>query len=152
MAALILIGAAGFLVAVLWMDLMFDGQVLAHRNAGPELPEPVLASIAAYYRRVTTDAWPMNRLIAGVMVLGIAALLMQLSSMSFARALLSLVLLVGPVALAAVRIVPNAVRLGARADSIAEQSALARAICRDHLLCLACVSAFLLVQALAGIG
>ena len=35
---------AGFLLAVLWFDLMFDVQAL--RTPGPELPEPVLASIA----------------------------------------------------------------------------------------------------------
>ncbi len=53
---------AGFLLAVLWMDLMFDVQVLRHRDAA--LPEPVLASIAAYYRRATTTSRPMGHLIA----------------------------------------------------------------------------------------
>ena len=53
---------AGFLLAVLWFDLMFDVQVLRVRP--DEIPEPVLASIAAYYRRVTTAARPMNRLVA----------------------------------------------------------------------------------------
>jgi hypothetical protein len=42
-----------------------------------------------------------------------------------------------------VRTVPNAVRLGTRADGLAEQSRLARAICRDHLFCLGSVTAFL---------
>jgi hypothetical protein len=62
---------AGFLLAVLWFDLMFDVQVLRH-PAG-DLPETVLASIAGYYRRVTTDATPMNRLVAVAMVATIAA-------------------------------------------------------------------------------
>jgi hypothetical protein len=39
-------------------------------------------------------------------------------------------------------VVPNAVRLGARRDDPAAQSALARAICRDHLVCLVCIAAF----------
>src|SRR2546423_1333806 len=56
----------GFLLAVLWFDLMFDVQVLRHRDDDP--PDHVLASIAAYYRRVTTEARPMNRLVALVMV------------------------------------------------------------------------------------
>ena len=43
---------AGFLLAVLWFDLMFDVQ--AARQPGGDLPEEVLASIAGYYRRVTT--------------------------------------------------------------------------------------------------
>jgi hypothetical protein len=50
-----------------------------------------------------------------------------------------------PILLALVRTVPNAVRLGARAGSPAELSHLARSICRDHLLCLTLMSAFLVV-------
>ena len=49
----------GFLLAVLWFDLMFDVQVVGHRE--PLLPVAVLDSIGAYYRRVTTNARPMNR-------------------------------------------------------------------------------------------
>src|SRR5260370_980869 len=56
---------AGFLLAVLWFDLMFDVQVAGH--VGAVLPDPVLGSIAAYYRRVTTEARPMNRLVAAAM-------------------------------------------------------------------------------------
>jgi hypothetical protein len=44
------------------------------------------------------------------------------------------------------RVFPNAVRLGARGDSPEIQSALAHAICRDHLACLAAVAAFLALQ------
>src|SRR2546422_6120331 len=47
---------AGFLLAVLWFDLMFDAQALGRRPVGGPLAEPVLASIAAYYRHVTTSA------------------------------------------------------------------------------------------------
>ena len=36
---------AGFLLAVLWFDLMFDVQVLGH--AGDELPKPVSRRSAA---------------------------------------------------------------------------------------------------------
>jgi len=58
------IAAAGaaFLLAVLWFDLMFEVQSRGH--AGDPLPSEVLASISAYYRRVTTEAYPMNRLVA----------------------------------------------------------------------------------------
>jgi hypothetical protein len=55
-------------------------------------------------------------------------------------------LLVGPVLLAARRVFPNARRLGSRKDSIEEQSRLARAIARDHVVCLASIVAFLAIQ------
>jgi hypothetical protein len=53
---------AGFLLAVLWFDLMFDVQT--RKASSGVLPPEVLTSISAYYRRVTTEAYPMNRLIA----------------------------------------------------------------------------------------
>src|ERR1700738_3578813 len=63
---------AGFLLAVLWFDLMFDVQTRKH--FGEVLPPEALTSISAYYRRVTTEAYPMNRLIALVMLLTLAAI------------------------------------------------------------------------------
>ena len=72
-AALLMTACSGFLLAVLWMDLIFDAQVLGHRRR-IELPEPVLASIASYYRRATTTSRPMSYLIALVMVVLLGAL------------------------------------------------------------------------------
>ena len=43
-------------------------------NKGAELPEPVLASIAAYYHRATTTSRPMSRLIVLVMLILLGAL------------------------------------------------------------------------------
>jgi len=50
-----------------------------------------------------------------------------------------------PILLAMTRTVPNAVALGKRVGTPAEQSRLARAICRDHLVCLAFMTAFLVL-------
>jgi len=149
MAAFVTAGA-GFLVAVLWFDLMFDVQVLPHRRG--EIPSPVLASIAGYYRRVTTAARPMNRLIAAVMVGTLAAIVAQLATgdTPVPVGVASLVLAAGPIGLAAAHTVPRAVRIGANADPPAAQSRLARSICRDHLLCLAGIAALLGLQLAAG--
>jgi ER membrane protein SH3 len=137
---------AGFLVAVLWFDLMFDVQAL--RSAGDELPEPVLASIAAYYRRVTTTARPMNRLIAAVMLVTVAAVVAEIvrADVPAWAGWGSLALAAAPIALAATRTVPSAVRLGARGDSAARQSALARSVGRQHLVCLASIAGLLVLQ------
>jgi hypothetical protein len=150
MASLILAACGGFLLAVLWMDLMFDVQVLRYRE-GANLPEPVLASIAAYYHRVTTSARPMGHLVGAVMAIALVTLAVELAAGGRARwiPLASLVLGGGPIALAALRVVPNAVRLATRSDSAEQQSALARAICRDHLVCLAGVLAFEALQLFA---
>lgn len=143
-----LVGAAcaGFLIAVLWMDLMFDSQVLRHRGA-EELPESVLSSIAAYYRRATTTSRPMSHLIALVMAILLGTLTLRFVGGDDPVWLIAVtsVLAVVPIALAAGRTVANAVRLSKRADSIAGQSRLARSIVGDHLLCLVCMSAFLAI-------
>ena len=138
---------AGFLLAVLWFDLMFDVQVRRHRTA-PELPPDVVDSIAAYYARVTTAARPMNRLIALVMLATSACLVAQVARADDPRwaGWVSLALTLGAVLLAGAHTVPSAVRLGTRRDAAAEQSRLARVVFRDHVICLAAIAAVLVVQ------
>ena len=137
----------GFLLAVLWFDLMFDVQAMRHRS-GAELPEPVLASISGYYGRVTTGARPMNRLIALVMVATITAIVVQLAGDDVADwvAAASLALTLVAVGLAGAHTVPTARRLGARRDNLAAQSRLVRSILRDHLVCLAAIASVLALQ------
>ena len=150
MSAFVTAGA-GFLLAVLWFDLMFDVQVLGP-GRDRELPEEVLASIAGYYRRVTTAARPMNRLIATVMVATIAAIVVQIADADSPGWVgwASLALTGAAVALAAGHTVPSAVRLGRRTDPPAVQSRLARSIYRDHVVCLAAIAAVLAIQLAAG--
>jgi len=144
----ILVACGGFLVAILWIDLMFDVQVLRHRGRGTELPEPVLASIAGYYRRVTTTARPMGHVVGLVMAALVASLSIQITKEPGSRGLglVSLLLCGGPIVLALGRIHPNAVRLAARKDPPPRQSALARSICREHLLCMAGMLGFVALQ------
>ena len=143
----LLTACSGFLLAVLWMDLIFDVQV--HRNKGAELPEPVLASIAAYYHRATTTSRPMSRLIVLVMLILLGALGFQAVRGHDPGWLLvtSAILAAVPMLLALIRTVPSAVRLGQRSDGPPEQSRLARAIYRDHLVCAGSMLAFLVLWA-----
>ena len=124
---------AGFLLAVLWFDLMFDVQ--SRKHTSDPLPTEVLASISAYYRRVTTEAYPMNRLVALVMLLTVAAIVAEivLGVRPWWIGWVSLALVAVGVVSTLRRTVPNARRLGSARDTPETQSALARAICRDHL-------------------
>ena len=137
---------AGFLLAVLWFDLMFDVQVLSRPRG--DLPDDVLASISAYYARVTTAARPMNRLIGAVMVATLAAIVVQVANgdRPLWVAWASLALAGGAIVLAAVRTFPNAVRLGRGADARDVRSRIARSVCRDHLVCLAAIASVLVIQ------
>jgi hypothetical protein len=143
--------AAGFLVAVLWFDLMFDVQVLPHRHA-PDVPETVLDSIAAYYHRVTTTASPMGRLVALTMLVLLAALVAQAlrGDAAIWVSALSLVAAVVAIGLAVGRVFGAARRLGARRDPRDVQSGLARRILRDHIVCLTAMASVLATQLIAG--
>lgn len=130
---------------------MFDVQVWRHRRS-PQVPENVLESIAAYYRRVTTTASPMGRLVGVTMAVLLGALAVQaiwgdeplwVSAVSIPAALVG-------IGLAAARIFGRARRLGARRDSPKVQSGLARDIFRAHVVCLVAMVTLLAVQ-LAGV-
>lgn len=137
---------AGFLIAVLWFDLMFDVQTRKH-SADP-LPTEVLASISAYYRRATIEAYPMNRLIALTMLLTLWVIIAEIVLNLDRRwtEWISLVAVTSAIGLARLRTVPNAMRLGRATDSPAEQTRLARAIYRDHIYCLAAIFVLLVLQ------
>jgi len=137
---------AGFLIAVLWFDLMFDVQT--RRHAGATLPAEVLASIRAYYSRVTTDARPMGRLVGVVMGMTLIAIIVEIFEGAAPRWIcwLSLALALCAFGLTAARTLPNAVRLGHGADPLEVQTRHARAIYRDHLLSLAAMTALLMLQ------
>ena len=136
---------AAFLICVLWFDLMFDVQVRGHYG---EVPPNALASISGYYRRVTREAWPMNRLIAAVMLLTILVIILEII---FGRyhwwiEWISLIAAASAIGLARVRTIPNASRLGKASDSPEQQSRLARRIYKDHIYCLAAMTLVLILQ------
>jgi hypothetical protein len=135
---------AGFLLAVLWFDLMFDVQVRGRRPASPE----AIASIEAYYRRVTLQAHPMNRLVAAVMLVTVVALAVEVVEGDGARwaSIASLVLVLAAAGLALGHTFGNGARLGSGRRSAAEKEALARLMLRDHLLCLPAIVATIALQ------
>jgi hypothetical protein len=140
----LLTACAGFLLAVLWMDLIFDSQVLTQRDRSTSLPEPALASIAGYYRRATTTSRPMSVLILLVMLIMVSALIFRAATGGDPGwlVLTAAALGVTPIVLALVRTVPNAKRLGARVDGASEQSRLARAVFADHVVCFSLMLGF----------
>jgi hypothetical protein len=131
---------------VLWFDLMFDVQLL--RQTAAEPAETTLSSIAQYYRRVTAEARPMNRLVPVAMLATLVGIIGQLVRHDAPRwvSVGSAVVAVIPIGLALSRTVPRAIRLGRRGDPLAVQGSLARSILRDHLFCAASIAVLLVVQ------
>jgi len=137
---------AAFLLAVLWFDLMFDVQVRRHRD--PVLPRDVLVSISDYYRRVTTEAWPMNRLVAAVMLLTLGCIVAEIvqGRVPWWVSWGSLVLAGSGFLPTLLRTVPNARRLGGAADPPEVMSTLARSVYRAHLWSFARMIVVLVLQ------
>ena len=140
---------AAFLLAVLWFDLMFDVQT--RRHSGDVLPPDVLASISAYYRRVTTEAYPMNRLVALVMLLTLAAIIAGIVQGENPWWIGWGSLAAGRQRLRADHDAhrPQRPAAGKRQDSPEEQSRLARAVCRDHMFSFARMLVVLILQLIA---
>jgi hypothetical protein len=130
---------AGFLLAVLWFDLMFDIQVRGQE--GLALPPETLDSIAAYYRRVTTEARPMNRLVSAAMLVTLLSIVAEIakSATPLWLSVSSLLLLLSAIGLALARTFRNAATLGRGAGTPEFRSRLARMIYQDHLFCLCAI-------------
>jgi hypothetical protein len=142
---------AGFLVAVLWFDLMFDVQTRGHR--GDTIPVEILDSISAYYRRVTTEARPMGLLVALIMGLTLLAIIAEIGAGAdpWWIGWISLAVTTGAVGLTRLHTVPNAVQLGSAKDPLDVRTRLARALYRDHCYCFAAMSLVVILQLAAAL-
>lgn len=140
----------GFLLAVLWFDLMFDVQTRGH--TGEILPAQVLTSISTYYGHVTTAAYPMNRLVSTVMLLTLIGLCVEIYQDRTPRWISwgTLVLVCVSVYFTLTQTVPNAVRLGSAVDTLATQSELARSIYDDHVFAFTRIVVLLSLQLFLG--
>lgn len=124
--------ASGFLLAVLWFDLMFDVQ--AKPYASGEIPANVRQSISAYYARVTTGASPRSKLIVVVMLSALAGIVAEMVTRTLPlwRTVPSLLMALVAIGLAKQRTVPTAVRIGMNTDDAGTQSHLIRRVYADH--------------------
>ncbi len=143
----IIAAGGGFLLAVLWFDLMFDVQVWPYWGK-ETLPEEVLASIAGYYKRVTTDAAPMNLLVGAVMVFVVLTSLLRARDKRVAPwNRFGTLILAGAATSAGIEIAfPIAEQLGARTDSLVTQTELANTIFVTHVACFIAILLLLVLQ------
>jgi ABC-type Fe3+-siderophore transport system permease subunit len=137
----------GFLLAVLWFDLMFDVQAWPYWEQ-EILPEEVLASIAGYYQRVTTDAWPMNLFVGAVMVFVLLTAFLRARDKRVAPwNRFTTLILAGAATSAGLEIAfPIAEQLGARTDDLAMQTELANTIFVTHVGCFIVIAVVLVLQ------
>lgn len=144
---------AGFLLAVLWFDLMHDEMARGHD--GDELPPDVIDGVTRYYARVTRGAAPMNRLVGLVMIGTVAAIATQLVAGHdpYWVPVASLPLALTGIVTAIARTVPTAVRLGQGGyPTAADASRAIRTVRTDHHLAFVGMSAVVGVQLVSAAG
>src|SRR5215510_12566876 len=143
MSALILCACIGYLIAVLWVDLIFDSLVLPHHDK-ETLPEEVLATMSSFFKRLTHKP----RLIFVVMVTMFMSMILQIVQGTVPAwvAWTSLVLVVAPTGYASTRVMPAARRLGSRIDGVEKQSELARSPFAMHSFSLFLMTLLMVVQ------
>ena len=147
----------GFLLAVLWFDLMFDMQVHPHLttyNESGQLPLDVIRSIESYYQRITIDVSTLLPipLVGVIMILGIGTNMIRLvkSAEPLWQRVASLLLIAVPALTALFMIVPDAKALARLATGDPVQMALAVKIYYAHILCFISITAFILCQLIPG--
>lgn len=153
MATATVTAGLGFLAGILWLDLIFDVQILGVGEHEDLRRADTLNSVATYYRHATGGARRLDLLIAVVMVLTLAAIIVQWCDQTNPLwvSCTSLIATALPIMLAAGHTLPSAKKLAATPPSATEERhRLARTVLRDHVVALSGIVIAIIVQLTAG--
>ena len=134
----------GFMLAVLYIDLMFDLLAQPHRRSQGPLPKDVLESITRYYGRITQNPYVLMFVMVtatGCLVAGLV--FKQVPPWAGYSSLLLMAL---NVAVAATKVIPAAQRLGSDAETDATRTRLIHGMLPYHLVLLGIVVAISIIQ------
>ena len=144
MSTLILCACIGFIIAVMWIDLIFDALVLPHHNSKDPLPEEVLATMSSFFKRITYKPFLIFVILVGMFTIIIQQIIN--SSVPVWAAWASLIPILVSFGFAVSSVFPTARRLGSRVDTLEKQSELARSLFPIHAFVLIAMLLVLAVQ------
>jgi hypothetical protein len=147
MLAAVLFLCIGFMIAVLYIDLVFDVSGLPHRRSGEPLAPAILDPIATYYRYITRNPYLLMLIMATAAACIIAQIFYELVPRWIGYA--SLLLMVLNTLIAVLKVIPAAQRLASGKDTPELRSQMVHSMLPYHLLLLAAV---LLLAAIQLIG
>ncbi len=134
----------GFMLAVLYMDLVFDISALPYRRSGTNLPKTILDPIVIYYRYITKNPW----LLIFVILTAASCIAAQLAFHLVSRRigvvsgfLIGFVMLVGTL-----KVIPTAQRLASGKDDEERQTRMVHSLFPYHVLLLIGVLLLTVVQ------
>ncbi len=134
----------GFMIAVLYIDLMFDVSAVPYRRTGEPLPAPVAESIASYYRRITQNPYVLMFVMFTAMVCIIAEIWYELVPRWVGYS--SLVFMGIGMGAGAGKVIPAAQRLAAGKDPEDKRTRLVHSMFPSHILLLVSILLLALVQ------
>lgn len=134
----------GFMIAVLYMDLVFDTSAVPHRRAEGPLPAHVLEPIAMYYRYITRNPY----LLMFVMLTTLASIVAQIVYGLVPRwaGYASLFLILFAMVVGTLKVIPTAQRLAAANEPIEQQTRMVHSMFPSHILLLISILALAAVQ------
>jgi hypothetical protein len=122
----------GFMMAVLYIDLMFDIMAAPYRKTNAALPKAVLDPITHYYGRITQNPYVlMFVMLTALLCIG-SEILYNLVPRWAAYASLGLMLLSMMTGVA--KVIPTAQRLGAGTDTEDERTRMVHSMMPFHLI------------------
>lgn len=120
----------GFMFAVLYIDMTFDGTARAHRHSGASLSPEVLGPIASYYKIITKN--PL--LLVCILTTALGSIIAQnyYGLVPKWAGYASLFLILATMLTGVLKIIPMAQRMAAGKDSVAEQTRIVHAMFPFH--------------------
>jgi hypothetical protein len=137
----------GFMLAILYIDLMFDVMAVPHRRSGAALPKDVLDPITHYYRRVTQNPYVLMFVMLTTTIFLVLQIVYGLAPRWAAYASLAAMGLAMVAGI--VKVIPTAQRLASGKDSPDVQTRLIHGVFTAHALLLVCILALAALQLVA---
>lgn len=134
----------GFMLAVLYIDLMFDVTAVPHRRSNATLPKEVLGPIICYYGRITQNPY----VLMFVMLTATVCLVMEIVYDLAPRwaGYSSLVAMGLAMVAGTVKVIPTAQRLASGRDPEDRQTALIHGMFPAHIFLLICILVLAAIQ------
>ncbi len=134
----------GFMLAVLYIDLVFDLSALPYRKTKAALPREVLESITNYYRRISKNPW----LLIFVMITCATCIIWEIRyRLVPPRIGYSSIVLFGALMLIGMlKVIPTAQRLASGKESEEKQTRLVHGLFPYHVLFLIVIISLALLQ------
>ncbi|HUL99084.1 MAG TPA: hypothetical protein VLU24_06645 [Mycobacterium sp.] len=134
----------GFMLAVLYIDLMFDVTAVPYRRTKEPLPGEVVEPIASYYRRITQNPYVLMFVMLTATVCIVAEIVYDLVPRW--AGYVSLALMGAAMLAGAGKVIPAAQRLASGKDADDKRTRLVHSMLPGHVVLLISILLLALVQ------